>query len=121
MTQGTHEPLDLNALFTARALKPRRVTVAGIAFDVRRDLSSDEVVEFFTKSANGRQMEALAMLVGDESAREIDDKLAILPVEHVRKIYRRIMQVAGVLERLPEDEHDDGGAEGESSASSPQS
>lgn len=124
--QGT--PLNLDELFTARALKPRRVTVAGVEFDVRRDLTSAEVVEFFQKSAAGQQLEALAMLVGEQAANDIDVKLAILPVEHIRKIYRRIMQIAGVIDRTPEDETDDlddasdeGGAEGKSSASSPQS
>ncbi|MCA1185705.1 hypothetical protein LCD36_04465 [Saccharopolyspora sp. 6T] len=119
MTQGTQEPLDLNALFTARSLEPRRVTVAGAKFDVRRDLTSEEVITFFEKSATGKNFEALTMLVGEEAAREVDSKLAILPAEHVTKVFRRLMQIAGVLNRLPEDEQEE--PEGESSASSPRS
>jgi hypothetical protein len=118
MTQGA--PLDLNALFTARSLAPRRVTVAGATFDVRRDLTSEEVISFFEKSASGKNFDALTMLVGEEAAREVDAKLGVLPAEHVTKIFRRLMQIAGVLARLPEDEESDD-PEGESSASSPRS
>lgn len=120
MTQGAQAPLDLNSLFAARSLHPRRVTVAGATFDVRRDLTSEEVVEFFTRVANGKQFDALSMLVGEDAARDVDTKLGVLPAEHVQKVFRRLMQIAGVLTRLPEDEESDE-SEGESSASSPQS
>ena len=122
MTQGAQTPLDLNELFTARSLHPRRVTVAGATFDVRRDLTSEEVVEFFTRVANGKQFDALSMLVGEDAARDVDTKLGVLPAEHVQKVFRRLMQIAGVLARLPEDESSESEeSEGESSASSPRS
>ncbi|GAA2774103.1 hypothetical protein [Saccharopolyspora taberi] len=120
MTQGAQAPLDLNSLFTARSLRPRRVTVAGATFDVRRDLTSEEVIAFFEKSASGKNFDALTMLIGEDAAREVDAKLSVLPAEHVTKVFRRLMQISGVLTRLPEDEESEE-SEGESSASSPRS
>lgn len=110
--------LDLDALLAARSLRPKRVKLMGETYTVRRDLGSEQVVEYFKLVHQGKNLEALAMIVGGEDeAKRMNAALDPLPQEHINTVLNRIMRVAGLLRRDPADEQDDQAEQGESSAS----
>lgn len=107
--------LDLDALLAARSLRPKQVKLIGETYTVRRDLNGEQVVEYWQLVNQGKEAEALAMLVGGaDEAKRLNKAIAPLPPEHTNTVLQRIMRVAGVLRRDPADERDD---QGESSAS----
>lgn len=120
MTQGTPtEAFDFDTLFAARSLAPKPAKLMGVEFTVRRDLTPEEVIEYWRLMRQSQVLDATALLVGEQDAVRLDDVLSALPAEHIRTFMDRLQRIAGVLPRTTED-HLEASTErdsGESSAS----
>lgn len=126
MTQGTHTPksrnnnnqiIDFDALLYKRATKPAVVKLGGREWQIRRDFTPQEVIEYWRLvAANGDEStyQALGMLFGDaETGKAFDEVVKHVPAALNQKIYRDVLVLAG----LQFDESTDDDASGESSAS----
>lgn len=109
MTQGSRNNKQIinldDDLIERRLARPAKVFLAGREWTVRRDLTAEEIYQFwgFVTSNNGG--EALAMLMGitPDEGKSLDETLLRLPVKmYVRKIHQ-LIQVAG-LKRGDEEE-----------------
>lgn len=107
---------DLDALLADRALEPRKVKLGGRTFSVRRDLTGEEVLRYWSLARQRKDIEALAIMVGDDDAVELNQIIDPLPMAKMQVVLGKIMRLAGLLP--PEQADDDKEKEsGESSAS----
>jgi hypothetical protein len=110
MTQGarTNEVLDLDQLLAERELTPVPVKLGGKNYMVRRDLTSAEVAEFYKLCNEGKDVDALAVLVANAPVM-LNKALEKLPRQHMILVLQKMMEAAGLIPK--------GGNEGESKAS----
>lgn len=99
MTQGSRSSSQIinldDDLISKRLARPAKVYLAGREWTIRRDLSSDEIYEFWSKVTANKGGDALSMLVG-EDATELDKKLQALPAAmYVRKI-NQVINISGL-------------------------
>jgi hypothetical protein len=100
MTQGAPKDtdiidIDVDSMLVQRFSKPATVKFAGRNWKLRRDLTPEEVVEFWKYSSDSKNVEAWAMLLGNEDdAKALNEGLQALPmpvfVNTVQKIYRKL-------------------------------
>jgi hypothetical protein len=112
MTQGGHDVLDLDALVVSRSLDPQTIRLGGREWTLKRDLTAEQVVQFWLLINRNKMRDAVALLVGEADADAFTEIALALPSETGTPVVRRIYQAAGVLRRP-----DDGEQAGESSAS----
>lgn len=105
MTQGANE-LDLDALIAARSLDPVPVKLGGKTYMVRTDLTGTEAAKFFKLSNEGKDVDALKMIV-PSAAVDLNKVLEKLPRTHMIMVVQKLIQAAGLV----------GSTEGESKAS----
>lgn len=99
MTQGSrtnNQIINLDDdLIDKRLAKPAKVFLAGREWTVRRDLTGEEIYEFWGKITANEADAALTMLMGEE-AKGLDAKLQVLPGSmYVRKL-QQLIAVAGL-------------------------
>src|SRR5687767_9844968 len=101
MTQGAQNQngniLDLDALLATRLLKPKPVKLQGHTYQVRTDLTGDQVVEYFKLADAKEDVKALTILVGSASAKKLNSVLQKLPREHMNLVVREFMVAAGIV------------------------
>lgn len=104
------DALDLDALLAERSLDPKPVKLKGKTYMVRRDLTGQEVADYFklVRASEDRDVEALSILVGDEAV-GLNEALNALPQQHMQLAVQKVMAVAGLIT--------EGSDEGESQAS----
>lgn len=107
--------IDLDALVYKSATKPVPIRLGGVDYTLRRDLTSEEVMQFWSYTGKGKDVAAMAILLGEdpeadepEQAKRLTGMLLSLPQPVWTKAYRQILTAAGL--NLD-------GDEGESSAS----
>lgn len=110
MTQGANvtQVVDLDALLATRELTPVPVKLGGKTYMVRRDLTGTEAAEFFKLSQDGKDVDALAILVTNAPVM-LNKTLEKLPRQHMVLVVQKMMEAAGLIPA--------GSTEGESQAS----
>ncbi|WHT21021.1 hypothetical protein N8J89_08120 [Crossiella sp. CA-258035] len=116
-TGNVSNVIDLDALLAKRLLKPVPTVLGGHTYQVRTDLTGAEITEYFSLTGEGKDVEALTLLVGADDAERLNTALADLPQAHMTLVVRKIMTSAGVIRGVPEDADEGSVGEGESSAS----
>ncbi|MDF2968944.1 MAG: hypothetical protein K0Q93_2722 [Nocardioidaceae bacterium] len=114
MTQGGHDVLDLDPLVVSRSLKPQTIRLGGREWTLKRDFTSEQVVDFWQMVSDGQSTKALCMLVGDTDGPAFAKLALALPTETGAPILRRIYQAAGMLKRPDDGSAEDGDKSGES-------
>lgn len=106
MTQGarTNEVIDLDALLASRSLDPVPVKLGGKTYMVRRDLTGTEAAQYYTLINEGKDVDALALLVSNAPVM-LNKALEKLPRQHMILVVQKMMEAAGLLAA--------GGSEGE--------
>lgn len=99
MTQGSRTSNQIinldDDLIEKRLAKPAKVFLAGREWTVRRDLTAEEIYQFWGQVTSNKGEEALMILMGEE-AKGLDATLQKLPAAmYVRKIHQ-LIQVAGL-------------------------
>jgi hypothetical protein len=88
--------IDLDQLLEDRALEPARIKVGGKVYQVRRDLTSAEVAEFYKLAAENKDVDALAILVKSAPVM-LNKTLERLPVVHMKLVLQKFMEAAGLI------------------------
>src|SRR5687768_723840 len=83
--------IDLDELLEARSLEPVRMKLGGKIYQVRRDLTSAEVAEFFTLAGQSKDVDALAILVKTAPVM-LNKTLDRLPVVHMKLVLQKFME-----------------------------
>lgn len=89
--------LDLDELLATRTLEPASVKLGGKVYKVRRDLTSNEVTEFYKLAGDGKDVDALAILVTSAPVM-LNKTLERLPSAHMKLVLKKMMQAAGLIE-----------------------
>lgn len=111
MTQGALNNIrDLDALLASKSLEPQPVKLGGHTYMVRTDLTGKQILQYFALANSGKDVEGLALLVGNAPAKKLNAYLETLPQKHMVTVVNEIMAIAGVVNSAPE-------SEGESKAS----
>lgn len=109
---------DLDAMMTSRMLRPAKVKLAGREWTIKRDFTPDQILTYFSTVDGGDPGKALGMVVGAKNGPVLWGLLSPLPVEVATPMLRRLLQLAGILKRPGDMEHDSTeDDEGESPAS----
>jgi hypothetical protein len=90
--------LDLDALLAEASLEPRPVKLMGKTYHVRRDLTGTQVTEYWKLVREGKDVDALAMIV--TAPVMLNKILEKLPREHMLIVVREIMQAAGLVDMV---------------------
>lgn len=90
------DAFDLDLELDALDLSPQPVKLAGVTYMVRRDLTGREIVKYWELARKQKDVEALAMLVGDDAV-ALNKVLEGLPQQKMQVVVKRIMQKAGLL------------------------
>lgn len=106
MMRGMDE-LNLDDLLGKVDVSPKPVRLGGHVYHVRRDLTSAEATTCLQLINSGKELEATAMLVGDDAV-TLDQALRELPHARREIASQHILSVAGLIP---------GGSMGESPAS----
>jgi len=116
-TQGDQEDFDdLDTLIASKSLAPRKVKFGGRMWNVRRDFTPEEVVQFWVLIEDRKSAEAFRMLVGEDGP-ELAKRINSLPTEMAMLPARKLYKISGLLTRGDME----GESKGESLASSPES
>lgn len=95
----TREPdEDWDALIGEIDLSPVVVKLAGRVYSVRRDLTQEEVPQYWKKAAERDDVGCLQMLVGDDDGATLNGVLDKLPQLQSQAILKRIMIRAGLIQ-----------------------
>lgn len=98
--------IDLDELIVQRSLEPIQVRVFGRTWTVRRDYSAADVMAYW-RTSDTDQTTALAMIVGDQDAADLNEAINALPTEMATQPLRRLLQIAGLLQRREGDDQED--------------
>lgn len=90
------DEFDLDAELDAIDLSPRPVKLGGVTYMVRRDHTAKDVVLYWELVKQSKDVEALAMLVGDDAA-ALNTFLEQLPKPRMTRAVQALMQQAGLL------------------------
>lgn len=90
--------LDLDALLSEASLEPRPIKLMGKVYQVRRDLTGAEVAEYWKLVREGKDVDALSMIVSAPVM--LNKVLEKLPREHMLIAVREIMQAAGLVDMV---------------------
>jgi hypothetical protein len=110
---GQVPAIDLDAQLEAIDLSPRPVKLGGVTYQVRRDLTGAEVAEFYRYLNAGKDVESLAILVGDDSV-ALHATMEKLPRARMNQAVKVILQTAGLQVQVAGEQ---AGEPGEASAS----
>lgn len=115
------EVVDLDTLFSERALTPAPVKLGGKTYEVRTDLTSEQCDMFLTLwNQSSKRVEALTLLVGKRDAVILDRELSKMPHVHQATAAAHILRASRALAQFAVSDEilsDRYGAPGESSAS----
>jgi hypothetical protein len=97
-----HDVLDLDELLASRKLDPVSIKLGGKVYKVRRDLTGAEVADFYRLASDGKDVDALAILVTSAPVM-LNKTLERLPVAHMKLVLQKFMEAAGLLVKGQED------------------
>lgn len=89
--------LDLDALLAKRLLKPKPVKLGGYTYQVRTDLTGEQVTKYFELVNSDESVKALTLLVGATAAKKLYAALEKLPREHMNLAIQEFMIAAGIV------------------------
>lgn len=89
--------LVLDELFADVSIAPQAISLLGKSYTVRRDLTPNELVDYYGYVAKEADDEALKILVGNVDGPKLNKQLRSLPHQHMKVAMRKIMEVAGIL------------------------
>jgi hypothetical protein len=99
MTQGAPRDgiIDIDAMLIQRSTDPVIIRLGGREWLIRRDLTAEEVVNFWKLSDSNESVAAWALLTGDdESAQDLHATITPLPAEIFVNVSRQIIRAAGL-------------------------
>ncbi|MEV6897447.1 hypothetical protein [Amycolatopsis sp. NPDC051372] len=97
MTQGAPANiLDIDALLVERSTDPVVARLGGRDWTIRRDLTAEEVIDFW-KLSDTETAKSWALLLGSETdGQELHDTLTALPAPVYVNVSRQIIRAAGL-------------------------
>lgn len=106
--------LDLDAMLAGRLLDPKPVKLGGHVYNVRTDLTPAELLLYQQYAAQGNDIDAWRILVGEDAV-ELERQLNATPAQHVTAVVGKLLKITGCFGDLAVDSEEE--AVGESSAS----
>lgn len=108
--------IDLDAMLFQRSTKPATVRLSGRDFELRRDLSAEEVVQCWVLFGEGKDDAAWKVLLGEEDGPALNKMIQSLPQQMYQHVLRKLLATAGLKMDPPEDsaESEEDGDEGKS-------